>query len=177
MIERNKKLNKNQYTEKISENTIYDDKIPLKKGDSVLVKSLNQKGHIVSDVDSSTMVTVQIGIVKTKVKKSDLIKIKSEEEEKNKNSVTRMVSIKNSSIYPIVDLRGMNLDEAIMKVDKYLDDALMSNLNEVQIIHGKGTGVLRDGITKFLKKHRHIKTSRLGNFNEGGDGVTIVTFK
>lgn len=177
LIERNKKLNKNQYTEKISENTIYDDKIPLKKGDSVLVKSLNQKGHIVSDVDSSTMVTVQIGIVKTKVKKSDLIKIKSEEEEKNKNSVTRMVSIKNSSIYPIVDLRGMNLDEAIMKVDKYLDDALMSNLNEVQIIHGKGTGVLRDGITKFLKKHRHIKTSRLGNFNEGGDGVTIVTFK
>ncbi len=120
---------------------------------------------------------VQIGLLKMKVKKADLVKIKSEEEEKQRTSTTRMIKLKTSSINPVIDLRGLNLDEAILELDKYLDDAFMSNLNEVQVIHGKGTGVLREGITQFLKRHKHVKESRLGSFNEGGDGVTVVTFK
>ncbi len=87
-----------------------------------------------------------------------------------------MVKLRTSSINPTIDIRGYNLDEALLELDKYLDDAFMSNLNEIQVIHGKGTGVLREGVTQFLKTHKHVKESRLGTFNEGGDGVTIVKF-
>lgn len=174
--DKTKVLEENPYTDQIYEQDTFDD-TPLKKGDSVLVKSLNQKGIIISDVDDSNTVMLQIGLIKTKAKKSDLTKIKSEEDKKQKTNQSRMTKLKISSISPTVDVRGMNLDEAIMIIDKYLDDAFMANLNEVQIIHGKGMGILREGITQFLKKHKHVKESRLGSFNEGGDGVTIVSFK
>lgn len=175
--EKTKELNENQYTEQIFNDDNYDEKAELSNGDAVLVKNLNQKGHIISDVDSSQNIMVQVGIIKMKVKKADLVKIKSDEEEKQKTRTSRMIKLKTSSINPIVDLRGLNLEEALLELDKYLDDAFMSNLNEVQVIHGKGMGILREGVTQFLKKHKHVKSSRLGTFNEGGDGVTIVTFK
>ena len=175
--EKTKELSENIYTDQIDEEDTYDTETPLKTGDAVTVKSLNQKGYIISDVDDSQTVMVQIGLIKTKVKKSDLIKIKSDEEVKQKNNTHRMVKLKTSSINTTIDLRGYNLDEALLDLDKYLDDAFMSNLNEVQVIHGKGTGVLREGVTQFLRKHKHVKESRLGTFNEGGDGVTIVKFK
>ncbi len=174
--DKTKELEENPYTEQIFDQDTFDE-TPLKKGDSVLVKSLNQRGFVISDVDDSNAVMVQIGVIKTKVKKSDLNKIKSEGEQNQKVKTARMTKLKISSINPTIDVRGMNLDESIMSIDKYLDDAFMANLNEVQIIHGKGTGILRSGITQFLKKHKHVKESRLGSFNEGGDGVTIVTFK
>jgi DNA mismatch repair protein MutS2 len=175
--EKTKELSENIYSDQIAEEDTYDTETPLKRGDAVAVRSLNQKGYIISDVDDSQTVTVQIGLIKTKVKKSDLMKIKSDEEIKQKNAGQRMVKLKTSSINPKIDLRGYNLDEALLELDKYLDDAFMSNLNEVQVIHGKGTGVLREGVTQFLKNHKHVKESRLGTFNEGGDGVTIVKFK
>jgi DNA mismatch repair protein MutS2 len=175
--ERTKEFEENQYSEQIYNNDNYDEDTPLSKGDAVMVRSLNQKGYILTEVDNSQNVMVQIGLLKMKVKKTDLIKIKSEEEEKQKTNTTRMIKLKTSSINPVIDLRGLNLDEALLELDKYLDDAFMSNLNEVQVIHGKGMGILREGITQFLRKHKHVKESRLGTFNEGGDGVTIVTFK
>ncbi len=175
--DKTKDLEGNQYSEQIYEQDNYDEETPLSNGDAVLVRSLNQKGHIISDVDSSQNVMVQVGVIKMKVKKTDLVKIKSDEEEKQKTNTTRMIKLKTSSINPIIDLRGLNLEEALLELDKYLDDAFMSNLNEVQVIHGKGMGILREGITQFLKKHKHVKESRLGTFSEGGDGVTIVTFK
>ena len=175
--DKTKDLEENQYTDQIYEQDNYDDQTPLSNGDAVLVRNLNQKGHIISDVDNSQNVMVQVGVLKMKVKKSDLVKIKSDEEEKQRTNTSRMIKLKTSSINPVIDLRGLNLDEALLELDKYLDDAFMSNLNEVQVIHGKGTGVLREGITQFLKKHKHVKDYRLGTFNEGGDGVTIVTFK
>jgi len=175
--DKTKELTENIYSDIMEEEDAYDTASPLKTGDAVTVKSLNQKGYIISDMDDSPTVMVQIGLIKTKVKKSDLIKIKSEEEVKQKSNTSRMVKLKTSSINPIIDLRGYNLDEALLELDKYLDDAFMSNLNEVQVIHGKGMGILREGVTQFLKKHKHVKESRLGTFNEGGDGVTIVKFK
>ncbi|MDW5298872.1 MAG: endonuclease MutS2 [Sedimentibacter sp.] len=175
--EKTKDLEENQYSEQIFEEDTYDTSTPIQKGDCVTVRSLNQKGHVISDMDNSQNVMVQIGLIKMKVKKADLIKIKSDEEEKQRTNTTRMIKLKTSSINPVIDLRGLNLDEALLELDKYLDDAFMSNLNEVQVIHGKGMGILREGITQFLKKHKHVKESRLGTFNEGGDGVTIVTFK
>ena len=174
--EKTKELTENLYSEQLQEEDTYESS-PLKKGDTVIVRKLNQKGYIISDVDSSQTVTVQIGLIKTKVNKSDLIKTKSEEELKQENRTSKMVKLKTSSINPSIDLRGFTLDEALMELDKYLDDAFMSSLNQVEIIHGKGTGVLREGVSKFLKKHKHIKEFRLGAFNEGGDGVTIVKFK
>jgi DNA mismatch repair protein MutS2 len=177
LSDKTKELSENIYTDQIEEEDTYDTESPLKTGDTVIVRSLNQKGAIISDVDDSQTVMVQIGLIKTKVKKSDLVKIKSDEEVKQKNSTSRMVKLRTSSISPKIDLRGYNLDEALLELDKYLDDAFMSNLNEVQVIHGKGTGVLREGVTQFLKSHKHVKESRLGTFNEGGDGVTIVKFK
>ncbi len=164
--DKTKELEGNQYTEQIYKDDNYDEETPLSNGDAVLVRSLNQKGHIISNVDGSQNVMVQIGLLKMKVKKADLVKIKSEEEEKQRTSTSRMIKLKTSSINPVIDLRGLNLDEAILELDKYLDDAFMSNLNEVQVIHGKGTGVLREGITQFLKRHKHVKESRLGSFNE-----------
>ncbi|MEL7607049.1 MAG: endonuclease MutS2 [Sedimentibacter saalensis] len=175
--DKSKELDENQYTEQIFQEDTYDTDSPISNGDAVTVRSLNQKGFVISDTDNQQNVMVQIGLIKMKVKKSDLIKIKSDEEVKQKNNTTRMVKLKTSSISPVIDLRGLNLDEALLELDKYLDDAFMSNLNEIQVIHGKGMGILREGITQFLKKHKHVKESRLGSFNEGGDGVTIVTFK
>jgi DNA mismatch repair protein MutS2 len=175
--EKNKELSENPYTEEIYEQDTLDLDTPLKKGDHVSVKTLNQHGYIISEVDDSPTVMVQIGLIKTKVKKSDLVKMKSEEEKNQSAKTSRIIKLKTSSINPVIDVRGLNLDEALLEIDKYLDDAFMSNLNEVQIIHGKGMGILREGVTQFLKKHRHVKESRLGSFNEGGDGVTIVTFK
>ena len=174
--EKTKELEENPYTEEIYEEDTYDTTTPLKKGDTIMVRSLNQKGYIISDVDNSQNVMVQIGLIKTKVKKSDLIKIKSDEEKNQNAKTSRIIKLRTSSINPVIDVRGLNLDEALMEIDKYLDDAVMSNLNEVQIIHGKGMGILREGISQYLKKHKNVKDSRLGTFNEGGDGVTIVTF-
>lgn len=175
--DKTKILEGNPYSEQIFEEETYDTTTPLKKGDTVTVKSLNQKGYIISDEDDSQYVMVQIGIMKTKVKKLDLMKIKSDDEKNQSVNTSRIIKLKTSSINTTIDVRGQNLEEAIMEIDKYLDDAFMSNLNEVQIIHGKGMGILREGVTQFLKKHKHVKDFRLGNFNEGGDGVTIVTFK
>ena len=176
LSDKTKELSENVYSDIIVEEDTYDKDSPLKTGDAVTVRSLNQKGFIISDVDNSQTVMVQIGLIKTKVKKSDLVKIKSNEEVKQKTNITRMVKLRTSSINPTIDIRGYNLDEALLELDKYLDDAFMSNLNEIQVIHGKGTGVLREGVTQFLKTHKHVKESRLGTFNEGGDGVTIVKF-
>lgn len=175
--DKSKELEENQYTEQIFQEDTYDTDATISNGDAVTVRSLNQKGFVISDPDNQQNVMVQIGLIKMKVKKSDLIKIKSDEEVKQKNNTSRMVKLKTSSISPVIDLRGLNLDEALLELDKYLDDAFMSNLNEIQVIHGKGMGILREGVTQFLKKHKHVKESRLGSFNEGGDGVTIVTFK
>ena len=76
-----------------------------------------------------------------------------------------------------LDLRGMDAEEAMYSVDKYLDDACLGGLNSVTIIHGKGTGVLRNAVTDMLKRHKHAKTYRLGNYGEGGTGVTVVELK
>ena len=75
------------------------------------------------------------------------------------------------------DVRGMALDEAIPVVDQYLDEAVMASLNEVSIIHGKGTGILRSGIQQHLRHHHHVKSFRLGVYGEGESGVTVVTLK
>lgn len=156
-----------------AEDVEISDKV-IKKGDYVLVRTLNQKGYII-DMDNK-IANVQIGLMKIKVKLIDLVKIKSDEEKKQVIKTHKMIKLRTKSVKLSIDVRGQNLEEALMNIDKYLDDAYLSGLNEVQIIHGKGTGILREGIKQYLKTNKHVKDYRLGKFNEGGDGVTIVSF-
>lgn len=149
----------------------------LKPGDSVEILSLNQKGVVVTSPDADGNLTVQVGIMKINVHISNLKSVKSEEENKAVIGTKTMVKTKTKSIKQEIDLRGKTLEEAILDVDKYLDDAYIAGLNEVTIIHGKGTGVLREGISQLLKSHRHVKRFRLGKYGEGGSGVTVVELK
>ena len=95
----------------------------------------------------------------------------------NKAPAAQATIVKRSrdeNIRTELDLRGMMLDEAIMEVDQFLDEAFLSNLGQVYIIHGKGTGALRSGVQDFLRRHKHVKSYRLGQFGEGGAGVSVA---
>jgi len=121
---------------------------------------------------------VQLGILKINVHISNIRKL----EDSNTTSNTRIASrkqftIQNRNVGLELDIRGQVLDEAIMNLDKYLDDAFLAGLTEVNIIHGKGTGTLRGGIHQHLKYHPHVKSFRLGRFGEGESGVTVVELK
>ena len=88
-----------------------------------------------------------------------------------------MYKTKTQNVSISIDVRGKSLDDAVMDVDKYLDDATMAGLKEVTIIHGRGEGILRKGLQEMMRSHKHVKRFRKGNFDEGGDGVTVVTLK
>ena len=148
----------------------------LKGGDSVKILSLNQVGTVITPPDSDGNLVVQVGIMKVNVHVSTVERSK-EKEEVNTTRTKTMIKAKTRSIKNEIDLRGMNLEEAILDVDKYLDDAYIAGLNSVHIIHGKGTGILREGISQILKNHKHVKSFRLGKHGEGGTGVTVVEIK
>lgn len=145
----------------------------LKIGESVEVLSLNQRGEVLSQPDDKGNVDIQVGIMKVNVHISTLRRSQEKKEEINDKSKVIM-DTKSKNIKTEIDLRGRNIDEAIYEIEKYLDDSYIAGLNEVQIIHGKGTGVLGEGIRKYLKKHKLVKSYRYGNHNEGGTGVTVV---
>ncbi|QBP40712.1 endonuclease MutS2 [Paenisporosarcina antarctica] len=146
----------------------------LTQGDEVKVLSYGQKGILLDKV-SSTQWTVQIGILKMKLDESDLQYIKPEKQKQT----FAMTHVKGRDTYVKLelDLRGERYDDAVLRAEKYIDDAVLSNYNQVSIIHGKGTGALRQGIQQFLKKHSRVKSYRFGESSEGGHGVTIVELK
>lgn len=149
----------------------------LKVGEAVEVLTFNQIGTVLEEPDDNGNVWVQVGIMKISSHISTLKRTKSEEEVKIHGSTKKIMSTKSKDVRAEIDLRGKNLDEAFLELDKYLDDAYIAGLKQINIIHGKGTGVLRDGIKGYLRGHRHVRTSRLGVYGEGGDGVTIVEIK
>ena len=146
----------------------------LKPGDEVRVLSYGQKGTLVEKASGNEWV-VQIGILKMKLDESDLQYVKPEKE---KQTVV-MTNVKNRSSHVKLelDLRGERYEEAILKTEKYIDDALLANYPRVSIIHGKGTGALRQGIQNYLKGHKRVKSYRYGEAGEGGFGVTVVELK
>ncbi len=151
----------------------------VKKGESVFIHSLNQRGTALSEPDSDGFVNVKAGIMKIKVNISDL---SLDESEKTYTVNSRPVSSKvkagkSMNLSPEVDLRGMMSEEAIEKTDKFLDDAYLAGMKQLTIIHGKGTGVLRAAVHNLLKGHPHVKSYRLGSFGEGETGVTICELK
>ena len=155
----------------------------VKVGDAVEIVSLGQSGEVLKPQDADGNVLVQAGAMKIKVKLADLRlapKAKKEQSQKGKKKDARSfvgyVS-KKADVKTEIDLRGMTLEEALLDADRFLDDAYMAGLNQVSIIHGKGTGVLRAGIADMLRRHRLVKSFRLGRYGEGETGVTIVELK
>ena len=149
----------------------------IEAGDEVTVYSLNQKGTVVEIHGSDA--TVQLGIMKMKVALDDLELLKSSSAVKTQQpkQAASLKRTRDENIKMELDLRGENLEEAILEVDRFLDEAFLSGLGQVAIIHGKGTGVLRTGIQQYLRKHSHVKSFRLGNYGEGGIGVTVAELK
>lgn len=150
-------------------------------GDSVRVLSMNVKGSVLALPDAKGMVMLQMGILRSKLPMSDLEIIPDESTQvKLKNPRTNTGKIKmskSSSVSAEINLLGLTVDEAISRLDKYLDDAYLAHLEQVRVVHGKGTGALRAGIHQYLKRQKHVKSYRLGAFGEGDAGVTIVEFK
>lgn len=155
----------------------------FKDGIYVRILSMNLTGTVVGTPNTKGEVTVAVGSLTTKAKINNLEIItdyKEPEESKSGKSSTgqgRIKMSKSASISPEINLLGCTVDEAVAKLDKYLDDAYISKLSQVRIVHGKGTGALRAGITAYLKGIPYIKNFRLGEAGEGDAGVTIVEFK
>ena len=149
-------------------------------GDSVRVLSLNLKGTITGKPDSKGQVAVQMGILKSMINLNDL-ELLDEEVIKaptlKKTGAGKIKMSKSASISTSLNIIGKTVDEAMPELDKYLDDAYLAHLNQVTIIHGRGTGKLRTAVHNKLKKCRYVKSYRLGTFGEGETGVTIVDFK
>lgn len=147
----------------------------------VYVTTLGQNGTIVSNVSKSNEVQVQIGSIKMNVNVKYLEKIKDNKSKSisNSNKSTSSYSSisKSRTAKPEINVIGLNVDEAIFVIDKFLDDSYLAKLQTVRIVHGKGTGKLREGIHKFLKTNSHVKSFRIGTFAEGEMGVTVVTLK
>lgn len=152
----------------------------FKLGESVKVLSMNLTGTVSSKPDAKGNLFVQMGILRSQVNISDL-EIIEEPTVTHKfmprTSSGKMKMSKTMSVRPEINLLGKTVDEAIAELDKYLDDAYLSHVNPVRIVHGKGTGALRKGIHNYLRRQKHIKSFRLGEFGEGDAGVTIVEFK
>ena len=151
---------------------------PLRVGDNVLIYDIDKAATVLELPKTGDMVLVQAGIVKTRVPMKNLRLTDKKAKEKklgghrNVTKVAETTSVRNE-----IDVRGMNVEEAILEVDAFIDHALLRNLNQLTIIHGKGTGVLRSGIQQHLKRHRAVKSFRLGVYGEGESGVTVVELK
>lgn len=153
----------------------------FKLGESVKVLSMNLNGIVSSLPDAKGNLTVQMGILRSQVNISDLeiIEEKPLYSAKTSKRTTQgqMKMGKSLSIKPEINLLGKTVDEALAELDKYLDDAYLAHLSPVRIVHGKGTGALRNGVHNYLKRQKHVKNYHLAAFGEGDSGVTIVEFK
>ena len=150
----------------------------FKLGESVKVLSMNLTGTVSSLPDSRGNVTVQMGILRSQVNISDLEIIEEPspytQKKFSRTSKGKIAMGKSLSVSPEINLLGKTVDEAVSELDKYLDDALLSHLNTVRVVHGKGTGALRKGIHEYLRRQKHVKSYHLAEFGEGDAGVTIV---
>ena len=154
---------------------------PLRKGDEVLIVSINKKGFILDEPEGKDQVNIQAGILKTRAKISDLRLIEGSvtitDAEKKQKAVNDYKLTVSRNFRSEVDLRGMMGDEAWFVVDKYLDEALVAGINFVRLIHGKGTGALRKALWNYLKGDRRVAAYKTAEYGEGDFGVTVVELK
>ncbi len=152
----------------------------LRLGDRIKVLSMNLKGTVSSKPDAKGYLFVQCGIIRSKVHISDLVLIPEEDitaPTLSRSSFGQIKMTKSAHVKTEINLLGKTVDEAITALDKYLDDAYMAHIPSVRIVHGKGTGALRQAVQTHLKSLSYVASYRLGEFGEGDSGVTIATFK
>ena len=152
----------------------------LKKGDSVKIISMNLKGIVNTLPDARGNLFVQCGIMRMQTNVNDLVPVKEETitaPALQRTNTGKLKMSKSFSVSSEINLLGCTVDEAIAKLDKYLDDAYLAHLPSVRVVHGKGTGALRNAVQSHLKRLKYVKEYRLGEYGEGDAGVTIVTFK
>ena len=148
----------------------------------VLLPGVRKEGTVISNPDSNGYVTVQAGIMKTKVRITELRLVDQKDKKVTANSKT-ISSIRANvgrgtrDVRTEVDVRGKTVQEALLDVDQFIDNAVLLNLKLVTIIHGKGTGALRTAVHQHLRSHRNVRTFRLGVYGEGESGVTVVELK
>ena len=178
LIDAKTRLSKLHHEEALAKNKVLKkakEQKTFKKGDEVMVHSYGQRGILMEKVDNNQWL-VQIGILKMKIKESDLSRVQAEKETARK-MVATVRSESNSHVSTQLDLRGERYESALKELDQYLDAALLAGYPQVTIVHGKGTGALRQGVTQALKNHRSIKKFETAPANQGGNGATIVEFK
>lgn len=155
----------------------------VKPGLNVYVSTLGSDGVIVSNISKDDTVQVQIGIMKMKIDIKNLYKSKSENHTSKKSNIGSSgkvlgnSSFKAQTVKPEINVLGLTVDEAVPLIDKYIDDCFVAKLSPIRIVHGKGTGALRNGIHRYLKNNKFVDSFRLGTFGEGEMGVTIVSLK
>ena len=153
----------------------------IQMGMKVFVKTLNQEGIVLSHPNKSNEVQIQIGSMKTNVKTNCLVALKNEKSESKKSSTNfsknSSVKLKSKTATTEITVIGQTVEDAIFVIDKFIDDCSLANLQTIRIVHGKGTGKLRQGIHQYLKKNPHVSTFRIGTFGEGEMGVTVVELK
>lgn len=157
---------------------VHESEIPknIKVGEPVYVVSLGQEGEVATAPDHKGDLTVRVGIMKVNVNVKNLRRTKKEKSKSNFKA-SKSYHSRSSSINSSMDVRGMNFEDASYEIEKYLDDVSLSGLESVSIIHGKGTGALRSKLKSYFKKHPRVKSSRDGEFGEGGSGVTVINIK
>ena len=171
------KKNRNTIKRETNDKPVDPDQLSL--GDRVKILTLDQNGEIVTLPDDKGNMQVQVGMMKIGVKLRDIMLI-DQPKPKKKPKASRYGALykqKAQNISTSVDVRGKNLDDAMMDVEKYIDDAFISGLEEVTIIHGRGEGILRKGLQDMFKRHKNVKSFRKGGYNEGGDGVTVLKLR
>lgn len=153
--------------------------LDLKKGDSVIIIDTNKKGTVISVPDSNGMCMVQAGIMKTKIHSSKLRIDESEKITFNSGSVSKkgIISKAQRVVKTELDIRGYAVDDGLYELDSFIDNAVLSGIGVITIIHGKGTGVLKNAVRSHLKNHKQIKTYRRGLYGEGEDGVTVAELR
>lgn len=152
----------------------------IKLGQMVYMTKLRQKGQVLKLPNENGEILVQAGVIKLNVPLSEVRVVKEEKVKQPTRNVRgqgRIGMNKAETMRSEIDLRGMMVEEATYALDKYLDDAILTGVGQVYVIHGKGTGALRTGIQEFLRSHHHVKSFRIGQHGEGDLGVTVVELK
>lgn len=166
------------------ENISYTLPRPLKPGDTVLIVDIDKEGTVLQAPDKSGNVLVQAGIIRSRVKIGNLRLLDKKKVQFNgtnvrtgKGSVKKSINVSGRSASMECDLRGMTVDEALLTLDSFIDNAILTRVHQITIIHGKGTGALRAAVQAHLKQHKAIRTFRLGVYGEGEAGVTVAELK